>query len=566
MKFWVKTALCIGCLGLSQWGDAAVSLRNGNVFLGFRDVEYLGGYNFAMDRVYNSKTVFNGMFGHGWGNDLDVNLEIAADGSVTVHEYGGGASNRFDSTAVQGGELDKVVDEVVNAARAAGYILNVNQLGDYKNKVRNNVEFRNKEWSKLVQAGRVQKRVLPKGTKLTSNRYSIQALTVTENGYIRTTEGGKIEYFDKQGKLIKLQDPAGHFVEIFRTKSGLIDYLKDSLNRKIYFTYTKSGKVGNLKGENNKTAEYRYNDKDELIFARGFDNESFQYSYSTDSRHFLTLVGYQDKTTMQMAYYGADQLDNVKSVKDREGIFTEYSYSKVPNEALKNLRVTVAVKAPGAQSSIKSVYDYVFKNKAWGEEWIYKLTSDMEGFKTSNTYDEATGLPAVIVRNNEMTQFKYDPKGRLTRKEEPNAITELQYDPKVGKINFVKIASKTAGASAQQYSYQYDAKGNLSFAKNNAQGAKFLSAKLFYDNLNRVKTLVYSNNRKVDVEYSASSQPIQVVDTQGPTLKMQYNQSGELVKVDRVPSANQRVPASTAGSPFDDLMDLVKPAGVKLSI
>src|SRR2546421_237593 len=74
---------------------ANVSLKNGNFNIGFTDIAYPGGFEPKIERVYNSKASFRGIFGNGWGSEFEVFLEIDPDGTVTVHEYGGGADNRF---------------------------------------------------------------------------------------------------------------------------------------------------------------------------------------------------------------------------------------------------------------------------------------------------------------------------------------------------------------------------------------------------------------------------------------------------------------------------------------
>ena len=71
----------------SAWAN--VSLKNGNFFIAYTDIFYPGGFEPKIERVYNSKTPFSGMFGAGWGNEYEVYLSVSADGSIVVHEYGG---------------------------------------------------------------------------------------------------------------------------------------------------------------------------------------------------------------------------------------------------------------------------------------------------------------------------------------------------------------------------------------------------------------------------------------------------------------------------------------------
>src|SRR4051794_6245167 len=90
--------------------EANVSLKNGNFFIGYGDLVYPGGFEPKIERVYNSKTGFKGIFGWGWGNEYEVHMNVSADGSVVVHEYGGGAENRFSPVAFNAKELEAAIE------------------------------------------------------------------------------------------------------------------------------------------------------------------------------------------------------------------------------------------------------------------------------------------------------------------------------------------------------------------------------------------------------------------------------------------------------------------------
>ena len=171
---------------------ANVSIKNGNFFMVYTDVIYPGGFEPKVERVYNSKSVFSGMFGHGWGNDYDVHLKVSADGSVVVYEYGGGAENRFSPVAFNAQELQKAVDTIGAAAKAAGQIGSEQQLAQYKQRLASDATFRNKEWESLIRLGKVQPRQLANGTQLKSNRFSYQYITKIADGYVRNFDNGQI--------------------------------------------------------------------------------------------------------------------------------------------------------------------------------------------------------------------------------------------------------------------------------------------------------------------------------------------------------------------------------------
>jgi len=104
--------------GLSdQFANASVSIKNGNFFMGYTDIVYPGGFEPKIDRTYNSKTPFKGIFGHGWGNEYEAYLTVSADGSVVVHEYGGGAENRFIPVGFKSSDLDEAIARITEEAK-----------------------------------------------------------------------------------------------------------------------------------------------------------------------------------------------------------------------------------------------------------------------------------------------------------------------------------------------------------------------------------------------------------------------------------------------------------------
>ncbi len=75
---------------------AGVNLKNGNYYVTYTDlIATGGGHDLMVQRTYNSKSIDMGWFGFGWGSDFETYLVVSPDGSVTIHENGTGAANRF---------------------------------------------------------------------------------------------------------------------------------------------------------------------------------------------------------------------------------------------------------------------------------------------------------------------------------------------------------------------------------------------------------------------------------------------------------------------------------------
>ena len=549
--------ILIALIAFAVSAEANVSIRNGNFFIGYTDVLYPGGYEPKIERVYNSKSPYNGLFGWGWGSDYEAYLTVEADGSVLVSESGGGAQNRFSPPTFNAKELDAAVDLISDVARKAGAMGSGGQLEAYKKQLRLNAEFRNEEWSKWRAQGKIQARKLSLNSKLISNRFSFQWITVTANEYIRSTDTGKTETFDGNGRLLKVQDKIGDFINLTYNRDGKIEKIQDNMNRKMYLSYNKLGKVEKIQAENNKIAEYKYNDLGEMTTSRDTDGNSYTYKFSSDKRHNLIEIGYGDKTTMQVAYYGRDKYENVKSVKDRDNSVTEYTYDKVPGEK-NSLKVGVVLKSSEGRVISTSGYEYVFRTKPNGEEWTYKMISSLDGNRTETVYNECCGLPIFIKQGSAETTFAYDTKGRVTKKTTPNEVTELAYDQKVGKVNRVVKYQKANKKRVDWSTFQYDPRGNLVIAKNSAKA----EVHLFYDNLGRIKTMMDQAKKQINFKYNENSKPVEITDPKMGSISVAYTNSGEVKKVD---STGGRKIALAVTSAFQNLLEIIRPAGVTLS-
>ncbi len=558
-KWIAGLALLVGIGFGALTASAGVSLKNGNFFVGYSDIVYPGQFETKIERVYNSKssTAFKGMFGWGWGNEYEVNLTVSADGSVVVYEYGGGAENRFNPTNFKPAELDAAVEKLAGVAQKAGLFSTTGSAAAYKKRLKDDADFRNEEWQKFRSQGKIEARVLAEGTQLVSNKYSFQKLERIKNGYRRIFDSGKTEYFNDAGRLVKLTDKNGNFIEFTYSKDGKLEKLQDNFHRRMAFKFNTQGLVESIDGENGKRAEYRYNSLGELVYSKDVDGNKYEYKYSADRQHNMVEVAYADKSTMQIAYFGADKQFNVRSVKERDGSVTDYTYD---TDASDKGHFTVAANVKGTDGKMISTskYEYFNKRKANGEEWLYKMVTVLDGDRTETSYNECCGLPLLIKRAGEETSFEYDSKGRVTRKTTPNEVTELAYDDKVGKVTKVAKYSKADKKLSNWSQFQYDTRGNLTLAKNSERKG----VKLFYDNTGRIKTMVDQNQRQINFKYNENGKPVEIADPKLGAITVSYTNSGEIKKVES--SAGRKV-ALEVTSAFQNLLDIIRPAGVTLS-
>lgn len=548
----------------TAYARADVSLRNGNFYVTFKDISYPGGIEPKFERVYNSKSDFHGIFGFGWGTEYETVLNIDSDGSIIVDEYGGGAENRFSSKTAKPADLEKGVNDLVEAAKKSGVITTPTQITEYKTRLKSDFEFRSKQYGIYSNKGLVPKKVVPEGTQFTSTRYLYQYITKVKGGYVRVMEAGAIQKFNEAGKLVQIMDRNKNFVNFSYDKSNRLIQLVDNQNRKMNLTYNTQGLVEKIVGESGKSTAYKYSKEGLLTYCKDDVGEENTFAYTSDAYRNLSEIGYpKDKDSkgkpkkMTIVYYGADKNTSVKSVTNPDGSMNEYEYFRDPkNPDYYGVRVLLKDSSGARISDAK--YEYFSKTQASGEVATYKMISTVDGDKTETLYDEKSGLPSKIVNGTRVTTMAYDVKGRLTKKVTPIETTELSYDAKVGKVS--KVVRKLKSGTVLWSEFQYDgATGNLAMAKNNEKK----QVKLIHDSAGNIRALIDQSGRQLTFKYNELSKPVEIADAKLGTVKVTYKNSGEVDKIESNGGSNVATEVMRA---LQGLLDITAPAGVSLGI
>lgn len=535
---------------------ANVSLKNGNYFVGFTDVFYPGGMEPKIERVYNSKSSYNGYFGFGWGSEYEVYIKVSADGSVVMYENGGGAQNRFTPPTINLAEIDTAVNSILDVKKKQGG-LSASMIEAEKKRLKTDARYRNDEWSRLYDKGQVKSRALADGTILKSNKFSYQTLKKTKDGYVRVFDNGQVQTFDNDGHLVKWSDKNANFLAMGYDKRGCISMVKDNLNRQMNLVTNGKCKIEKVTYEKDKYASYKYNDQDELIFSKDVEGNTYEYKYSSNGRHNLVEIKYSDKTTMQLGYWDMAKCENVQWVKERDGTVTKYDYTGECNGGMEHTTSTTIMSSDGKELS-KNKYEYYEKAKADGERYTSKLVTNLDGDRTETVYNDL-GLPSEINKNGMKTSFVYDSLGHVTKKTTPTEITELVYDKKFNKV--VKVSKTIRGGRkpiTTTSAYGYDDKGNLVTAKNSEGKA----VKLVYDHTGKIKAIIDQKSRRLEFTYNEANRPVEIKDPAMGSIKVEYTQNGEVKKVDH--NGDRKI-ASQITMAFQNLLEILRPAGVSLS-
>src|ERR1700685_3388371 len=85
-----------------------VDLKTANYSDAWVDMSLPGtGYDLKVERAYNSRTLYNGLFGFGWCSDFETSLEITPEGNIKLTECGAGVETLYQAKGFSERDIDK---------------------------------------------------------------------------------------------------------------------------------------------------------------------------------------------------------------------------------------------------------------------------------------------------------------------------------------------------------------------------------------------------------------------------------------------------------------------------
>lgn len=582
----------VATLSIPQ-ASALVAIGNGNYFVGYTDLEHdapVNSFQLKVQRTYNSRSQFDGLFGYGWGSDYEAFLLPSSDGSVVIQESGGGDKTRFSPKDFSKAELAKQVDRLLEAyakkEKAAA-----SRVKDMREKLLADANERD-ELSRTL--GIFPE--MPIGTKLFSTqRGDKQTISVIKGGYVREYADGKQELFNvkvdvaDQGldparrrilkgvlKVSRLVDPVRKAQVFYEYDSaGRLTTITDKKTQTVRVVYNDAGKVKEVSDSRNNKATYEYCESGSSLYnsakkcgrgdlVRSKDTSGSSYSYQYDSLHNLIRIGYPkdgkpDQEFEEIAYWpvNSDGMGGVKSVKNQNGVLVEYKYWQDPKDKDGHYKTSVKTNYATGKSSETS-YEYQEKKRADGSRYRYKLASVVDGEKTETIYNECCGQPLQIVDSSGTTKFEYyGSTGLAKEKDSPSENVQWVYHPKFhGKITKVTINDKQL-KSVRSSEFQYEDKNGQLVKARTSDGKGIV---LFYDGQGRIAQMVDQDKRKITFKYSTNSKPAEIVQEGVGSIQVSYDKNGNIRDVK---SKGGRQIAISVAAAFQNLLEIIKPAGIQ---
>jgi RHS repeat-associated protein len=471
-------------LGYQNWlhygGDPVASTGNHiQQFTDFR-VPGVGGFDFVLQRTYNTQDTRDGLFGFGWSSWLDMFLRLARDGSVDIRRPDGSG--------------------VYFVAEGDGYV--PGQEGVFDTLTRNGPDFM---------------LTTPDQARYQFKQFGFRALPMSVS--------------DRHGNTITLQ----------RDSAGKLTGLMDSAGRNFTFTYT-GDRIASITDPSGRTLHYSYTNGDLTRVTDGnggvrqFEYTDHQMTRLTDPAHILYLQNTHDaqgRILEQVDASGHHSTINYDT-PDETRYTDNLSHRTIAR--YDNLsRVTELEDALGQKETFVYNDDYTLKayTDKKGNTWAYtydtqgnlKSATDplshvtQYGYSSTNDLTRLTDLggPGNTLRT---TNFIYDAEGNLTRIERADGTTiQATYDSHGQRLTLTDGNGHTAR-------YTYDSQGNLTDVTSPAGNTHYS-----YDALGRQTSMTDANGHTVQFSYDGNDNILQLTDPKGQVTRFTYDGNDDLIQL-----------------------------------
>ncbi|RDU23406.1 PKD domain-containing protein, partial [Anaerosacchariphilus polymeriproducens] len=321
--------------------------------------------------------------------------------------------------------------------------------------------------------------------------------------------------YDNVNQLSKSTDANGSVTQYNHNKAGevtkIIECLNSNLKTETEYSYDVLGRVKKVIDPEKGTSEYTYDHAGNITQVKDPMGGVTKYSYDSMKRITEVVNAMGSKSTykynadgllaesknarLQNTTYTYDKLGRIRTKKDQAGTVT-YTYDNVGN----------IVKVKDSKGTITREYDKLNRVKKYtdcnGKTVTYnydELGNRIEltypgGQVVRYTYYKNGWLHTVTDAEKKVTTYTYDKNGRLTNTKRANGTIESRTYDKAG--NLKTQLDKKGSTVLNRYSYQYDARGNITSVSQTEKEniASLTQTQMKYDKANR---LISYNGKQV---------------------------------------------------------------------
>ena len=529
----------------------------GNLVQRFTDLNVPGvaGFDFILQRTYNSLDEREGVFGFGWSSLLDMNLRLANDGSIDVRyddghgayfmadgdSYVPGQDGVFDTLTYDGSGFELTTpDQISYLFDEQGHLTALHDRHDNTITLeRNNghvtriVDTAGRQFDLTYDGDYVASISDPSGRTIYYEYSNGDLVSVTDGN------GGVHRFEYDNHRMTRLTDPEDivYLENVYDGEGRVIEQI-DASGSLSYFNYDTEGQTLFTDNLGNQT-RYSYDDLSRVTEVQ--DALGYTESYVYDDNYNLTA--YTDKRGNTWTYTYDDR-GNLLTETDPLGHVTTYTYNEtndLTSETDALGRTTTYVWENGnlmqAERPDGTALTYTYD----GHGQVLTAT-DPNGHTTHFTYDQYGNLTEVhsplgcVTRyeydivgrmtsmtdgNDHTVRFEYDGNDNITRITDPRGNpTDFEYD---GNDSLVRMVDRRSG----EWTYEYD--DNLKLVAE-TDPMEHTTTHTYDAMYNRTSTTDPRSNTTI-FGYDALYRLVEVEDAMGEVTGYEYDANDNLTKI-----------------------------------
>lgn len=564
----IRASILVLLFGTSSLSFAIVDMKSANYSESWTDLEVPGiGYDLRVNRTYNSRSLFNGMFGFGWCSDYETRVDVTTEGNMRLTECGGGMEVNFTPKNFTMDRIDATVRTIIEEIKKRRPDLKADYVKNLERELKTNDFMREEFGRRMNIKGRVEDGVL-----YLANGREAESLSLKAGVMKRTLPDGTYQLFDAAtGHMTAMYDKNQNHLKLAWDKDTL-QSVSDNLGRKLTFKFNPmTKKVAEIIGPNGLVARYSVKGED---LAEATDAKGQTYKYSYDDVHNLTKIEFADKTFKALTY-NKDK-DWVLTFRNRKGCVESYDYQVSKDDPQNHYWSDVVKKCDGKVTN-QSKYEFFHRPRADRTGvFLYRVKTEVNGAVTDIVYHEVFGKPLSIVRDGAKTDYVYLDNGMIKSKREPGRMMEYEYKNSCNKVSQVTIkyfeelpdapgeeSSRKPSQKTGQEKLVKTAKTKFIYESQKcnlitADSSDGTAVKLQYDAQGRISQIEDQAKRLLKIKYEPKFGKPWIVTRPGlGTIQVSYKSDGEIAKVESKEGQNIAVQVASI---FNNLLDIIAPA------
>ncbi len=553
-------ALLFLVIGFTFSAWSLVDTKSGNYAKTFIDFDLKGAvFPLVMERTYNSRSLYRGLFGMGWCSNIETKVRVLPDNSIQLTECGGGQEVLFlTKNATQ--NVSVQIEQIIQAVKKQNKKLSDSYYKQLKQKLAKSHILRNEFLKAYKVSGQAKE-----GAVYFAEGRSNDSLVFNKKGWFkRTLSNGVQQFFSKgTGHLIQISDKSANYIKIV-WKKDQPQYIVDNKGRRLVFGY-KQGQIASIKGLGKVQASYKIKDENLVRVV----NQDGEYKHAYDELHNLTQTIYPGSTKKDPAVekltYNKKK-DWVTSFENQRRCVERYKYETNPKNP--NHYWTDVEKKCGKVVTNVSRYEFWNKKGPGGGMYLHRARQKVNGDIRDVTYHPKFRRVSNLTQNGIRTQYSYYDQGAfqglLKEKVNRNQKTSfVKYHRKCLKplsVGTQRLANKKV-VNKETIQIQYNSTSCLMSRVSRSDG-RWVS--LSHDEKGRIDQMTDQSGKVILVSYNDQVNKPQKITQKGVgSIEIEYDNKGQSKGWK---DSNDPVIMSQVMSMFNGLMEIITPVAQEMNI